>query len=545
MQRKRLSEFFNKHSLAKGMFVLGLFLVCGGVWSLLKGQDVSFDLLNYHLYLPYAFLNGRFGQDLIAAGAIHSFFNPLLDIPYYLVFTYLNDWPRLTAFLQGLWYGAFLFFAWRICSLLFPHFRSAQAKILRLAAFLLGATGMATAGSAGMVSSDLAASTIQLAALYLLLKEPSSALAPRRWAWAAFLCCAAAGMKYTAATACIGLGMAGLWLWWQHNRKSKTLLICGLCGLAGFLLTAGYFMWRNWNWTGNPFFPYFNTFFQSSYFSVENLSNGWAVPSGIKEAFLIPFSRLHFVLEFRIDYRILFGYLAAFLLVLLAFLRVWRPRAKKDPFAAIWLVFVFSYIPWVFLFASMRYAAMLEFCGALLAVYALRRVFGAVNGSVLAVVLCIFVFWQPYPDWSRQGFLKQNQTFFNLPKVEDDSMVLLGGHVSFLVSAFNPKAQYIGGIWFRPQEHPDKTRLEMLSLNRLQPSDYEHRFDDLIRQKVCRHSGHLYVLGPWTDMMWRPVTWQRYGVRLKGAPENCRFFNSSINVGWKGFVLCPAVKNCP
>ena len=91
------------------MFILLLCLLCGGLWSLWLGQDVSFDLLNYHLYLPYAFLHGRFGQDLIAAGATHTFFNPLADIPYYLLFVHLNDWPRLTAFLQGLCMVCFYF----------------------------------------------------------------------------------------------------------------------------------------------------------------------------------------------------------------------------------------------------------------------------------------------------------------------------------------------------------------------------------------------------------------------------------------------------
>ena len=537
------SAFSCKHSRQAGMFILLLCLLCGGLWSLWLGQDVSFDLLNYHLYLPYAFLHGRFGLDLIAAGATHSFFNPLADIPYYLLFVHLNDWPRLTAFLQGLWYGLFLFFAWKTVALLFSHGRLARVRLLRLNAFLLGVTGMAAATQAGMSSNEVMLGAVLLAALYLLLyKHPSDPRAPHYWAWAAFICCAAAGLKYTCAPVCAGLGAAGLYLWGRYQRRGNVLFLCTVCGAAGFLLTAGYFLWRNWSWTGNPFFPYFNAFFHSPYFVSENLPNGWAVPSTFLEVFSLPFTRLRFVLEFAVDWRVMLGYVAAAVLALGALFR--RGKKLNARWTALWLVFVLAYIAWAVFFASMRYAAILEFCGALLAVCALRSLFGSVTGAALATVLSIIIFFQPMPQWSRQGFFKQNQTFANLPFIENNALVLLGGHVSFLVPFFNPKAQYVGGIWFRPDEQPQKTEMEMLAVNRLQLPDYRHRFDPLIRQKVCEHDGPLYILGPWTDMMWQPVTWQRYGVLPDEAPESCRFFNSSVNIQWKGFVLCPARKNC-
>ena len=537
------SAFSCKHSRQAGMFILLLCLLCGGLWSLWLGQDVSFDLLNYHLYLPYAFLHGRFGQDLIAAGATHTFFNPLADIPYYLLFVHLNDWPRLTAFLQGLWYGLFLFFAWKTVALLFPHSRSAHVKLLRLSTFLLGVTGIAAATQAGMSTNEVMLGALLLAALYLLLyKHPSDSRAPYYWAWAAFVCCAATGLKYTCAPVCAGLGAAGLYLWARYQRRGKVLFLCTVCGAAGFLLTAGYFLWRNWDWMGNPFFPYFNAFFHSPYFVSENLSNSSAVPASFSEVLLLPFTQLATVPEYAVDCRVTLGYVSVVILALWALF--WRGKKLNARFTALWLIFLVAYIAWAIFFASMRYTAILEFVGAALTVYVLYCVFSSVTSSALAAVLCVVVCFQPIPDWGRQGFLKQNQIFSNLPSIENNALVLLGGHVSFLVPFFNPKAQYVGGIWFRPQEHPDKTERQLFSVNRLQPADYRHHFDPLIRQKVCEHDGPLYILGPWTDMMWQPVTWQRYGVLPDEAPESCRFFNSSISIQWKGFVLCPARKNC-
>ncbi len=38
-------------------------------WTVLAGKDVNWDLLNYHYYLPFELLAGRFEQDFFAASA--------------------------------------------------------------------------------------------------------------------------------------------------------------------------------------------------------------------------------------------------------------------------------------------------------------------------------------------------------------------------------------------------------------------------------------------------------------------------------------------
>ncbi|MGN0023990.1 MAG: hypothetical protein ACI351_00980, partial [Candidatus Avelusimicrobium sp.] len=50
--------------LVKNSLLLLLLCLAGGAFSLAGGQDVSWDLLNYHLYTPFAFLNGRWGTDV-------------------------------------------------------------------------------------------------------------------------------------------------------------------------------------------------------------------------------------------------------------------------------------------------------------------------------------------------------------------------------------------------------------------------------------------------------------------------------------------------
>jgi hypothetical protein len=58
-----------------------------GLWSILLGIDSNWDLRNYHLYNAFALLNGKLATDL-APGGFQTYFNPLLDVPYYLAITH-------------------------------------------------------------------------------------------------------------------------------------------------------------------------------------------------------------------------------------------------------------------------------------------------------------------------------------------------------------------------------------------------------------------------------------------------------------------------
>ena len=52
------------------------------VWTIFAGKDVSWDLLNYHYYLPFELLAGRIEQDFFAAGGV-SYLNPVGYLPFY------------------------------------------------------------------------------------------------------------------------------------------------------------------------------------------------------------------------------------------------------------------------------------------------------------------------------------------------------------------------------------------------------------------------------------------------------------------------------
>lgn len=89
------------------IWLIGLMVLFGFV-SLREGLDVNWDLKNYHLYNAYAFMNDRLGHD-IAPAQMQTYFNPILDLPFYYLVT-LIDSPRLIAFLMGSLHGIVAFF---------------------------------------------------------------------------------------------------------------------------------------------------------------------------------------------------------------------------------------------------------------------------------------------------------------------------------------------------------------------------------------------------------------------------------------------------
>src|SRR5689334_21439544 len=70
---------------------LGGVILTWAVFVVILGKDTSWDFRNYHWYIPYAFLNGRLGFD-IAVAHIATFYNPLVDVPYYLLAAHTPAW---------------------------------------------------------------------------------------------------------------------------------------------------------------------------------------------------------------------------------------------------------------------------------------------------------------------------------------------------------------------------------------------------------------------------------------------------------------------
>ncbi len=74
----------------------------------------------------------------------------------------------------------------------------------------------------------------------------------------------AMSMKYLALMSVVALAAAALWETFRRHEFVKLPSRLALW-TGGFLLICGYWFFRNWSWTGNPFFPYFGDFFGRAY----------------------------------------------------------------------------------------------------------------------------------------------------------------------------------------------------------------------------------------------------------------------------------------
>ena len=87
-------------------FIMFVIMVLTVYFSGYKKSDNMQDFQNYHYYNAFAFLNNT-GDRFLVPGGVNSFFNPIADIPLYLLIQYFNDNPTLIYAIQGIWGGCY------------------------------------------------------------------------------------------------------------------------------------------------------------------------------------------------------------------------------------------------------------------------------------------------------------------------------------------------------------------------------------------------------------------------------------------------------
>ena len=249
---------------------------------MLLGQDRNWDLLNYHLYNPHAWLHGRLWLD-IAPAQMQSWHNPLLDVPMYLMAR--ARWP---GFLVGVWLAlpsmVALGLLLRTYALLSIHPPS-RLRVTTLAVFTMGGVGFF--GVVGTCLNDAFVAAGILGSLFLLLREDPGADRSAVWVLAGVIAGATTGLKLTASFYCLGLAGAALaWPSWRQSPRRLASLLLG--GIAGFALTYGYWGTLLFHLHGNPFFPYFNEVFHSPDAPFAAIGDERFHPASVLDALLIP-----------------------------------------------------------------------------------------------------------------------------------------------------------------------------------------------------------------------------------------------------------------
>ena len=213
------------------------------------GQDASWDLLNYHLYNGAALLAGRFDADLLAAG-MQSYLNPVLDAAY--AGLALGPWqahPRWLAAFMGLWFGAAIYLAARLATLLYGH-----GRLAAIVAVGLGVSGAAVISQVGSTTGDLPVAAVMLGGLYLLLRDAAAEPPRARGLLAgAALFGVAAGLKLTAVAYAPAACLAVLSLH-RPRRMPQAACLFAAGWAAGFAVSDGWWALRLYDRFGSPTF---------------------------------------------------------------------------------------------------------------------------------------------------------------------------------------------------------------------------------------------------------------------------------------------------
>lgn len=455
-------------------------LLLGVLGSVLQKQDASWDLRNYHLYNAWAMLHGRYTLDLAAAG-MQSYFNPLLDLPYYLFGTGpLEHLPRVLAGLQGVWYGGMAFALLRIAARL-ADLQGRAFGVGDLFAVLIGATGTMTVSQLGMSSNEMPLAMLVLLSVCLLLPACVGDKTRQRVLLAGLCCGLAAGLKPTAiiyppALMCALLAACG----WRH-RAWRLGLLFACAALGGFLVAYGWWGWTLYRLTGNPVFPMFNQFFHSDWVSAVSGTDRQFMPRSIGQWLCYPFYWVHenqgVVTEARFaDPRYALGMLALLMFALSGWFHREKSPQGREPVRMLTVFVALAYVAWMALFSILRYAIPIEALTGLLMLVALQAFSRQVRSSdalprwVAWCMVGLFLLsagCSRYPNW---GHVRYAASVFDVraPSIEPGSLVLVVGQPLAYIIPFIGNAQssrFVGLTWFN--EKAAGQRLGALTRERL------------------------------------------------------------------------------
>jgi hypothetical protein len=412
---------------APGMAVW-LVPVLFGLLSIGLGQDDNWDLRNYHWYNAYALLNGRLDLDM-APGQWQSYFNPLIDVPYYLLSTTLPG--PLVGFLMGFVHGLNFVLLLAIARQLLGTGSNSNSNSnsggggARLP-ILLAAAGVCGAGflsQLGNTMGDNLTALLVLGALYLVLRGWDSLHGASGRVFALMLLSGLAmglgtGLKLTNAPYAVALCLALLTTPASWGVRLALAVTQGCAVAVGILMAAGYWWLTMWERFGNPLFPQFNNVFRSPLAQQLGVIDNHHMPHNALEALAWPL--VFMVQTVRVsEIPLKLAVVPALYVLALLFVVRWLANTMRSqptaaalsPRARFLMVFgLVAYLLWMKLFGIYRYLVPLELLAPLMVWLLVERMaaprHAARIGGWLLAATTLAVF--PFVSWGHAGWASQN-----------------------------------------------------------------------------------------------------------------------------------------
>jgi hypothetical protein len=431
--------------------------------SIGMGQDANWDLQNYHYYGPWALLAGRAFDWDVAAAQLQTYFNPILDLPFYAMVA--ADWdPRVISAALALPAG---FSAWLLAKLAWALFGGIDppSRLVAVAATLaIGLTAAMAVGTLGTTMNDWPGAALTLAALWLVVRAIVSGrrdkLPVGSLVAAGVLIGAASGLKLTVGTFVVGLCVGLILRPPLGLGRLRDAAVFSLAVLAGFALTYGYWAWQLWTHFGNPIFPYANRWLGASWEAGEPFLTRRYGPHNLREWLRFPLDlyapRPLFVTEVPYaDLRIPLTYVLAIIagasIAVQRIMRIGPPQDDRPPpqvtqaRVVVSVFWVASFILWTGLHSILRYIVVLEVTTGLLIVGLLRWMVRPVYANVVvATVAATLIATTQWSDWWR---IEHGKQWFDVrvPAVEPSTLVLItsGAPLGYVLPFFPSDARHL------------------------------------------------------------------------------------------------------
>lgn len=377
-----------------------LLIVLFAFWTWLAGKDMSWDVLNHHLYIPYAWWNGRIATDIMGAGP-QIYQNPVGYLPFYAMVA--ADWPAWCIGLAfALLHATNGLFVWLICEELWDG----QGDALKgtWLATLLALCAPAFLQFAGTSSIDPLTSSFVLCGFWMAIRSPHAS-----HAW---LCCLfsaacvglAFALKLSNAVFVIALGVTAVAQCASNRLAWSNLTWHAVGGTTSIFLGAGWYSWTLWREFGNPVFPLMNDVFRSDFSPLGAANAERFLPNDMWDLLFRAYDMMrpqaHVYTElFSPDIRLAAAFALGALCVLTLLLR-WRftNSSREGIQPSHWTskdwdlltILLTSYAAWMATSGNGRYAApLLLLVGVLASRIALKTLGSRIGSMIILAVLVI------------------------------------------------------------------------------------------------------------------------------------------------------------
>ncbi|HWX81939.1 MAG TPA: hypothetical protein VNZ02_17690 [Steroidobacteraceae bacterium] len=397
------------------------------VSNYLLGKDMSWDLLNYHLYSGFSAVNDRFVHDYFAAGP-PSYFNPFAYVPFYAMVS--AGLPALAiASVLAIAHSIILWLTFELAVCVCPSNDPHMRMTMGVWAIGLAFINPILMQQIGNTFADITTAELVLAGWLLLagaVRTPRAA----RIVGAALLLGVATALKLTNAVhALAGISLVIMLPLTLQERIRRGLGYVIALGV-GFAIVAAPWSYRLERMFGNPLFPLMNGLFRSPEFTTEPLRHFRFIPGTFAEALWRPFAMADPITMVHAELRApdLRYAVLVLLMVWLLFRWLWRRlasgsipsrRAKPDlSTRVLWALGCGLGVDWVLWLSgsgNSRYFLPMASVAAVVIVALLFRVFAGrpkVRNYVLAAIFGVQAIqlwmgtdyrWNPVP-WDGQWF---------------------------------------------------------------------------------------------------------------------------------------------